>query len=129
MLPQADMNHLAERGLEHSVQTDSGMTCVVLPNWEVPPGYQQTHTDLLLRLAPGYPDVPPDMWWCSPALTFANGAQPQATEVTETYLGRSWQRWSRHFPQPSHWRSGVDGLESYLARVRAEMARSVRVAA
>lgn len=129
MLPAVDTNFLTERGLRHSVQEDGGMICVLFPDWRVPAGYQQAQTDLLLRLAPLYPDVPPDMWWCSPALVRLDGTLPQATEVTEHYLGRSWQRWSRHFLQPGHWQPGVDSLESYLARIRAEMTRSVGRAA
>ena len=46
----------------------------------------------------------------------------QAAEVAENHLGRAWQRWSRHF-QPGQWRSGVDGLESYLALIRRELIR------
>jgi hypothetical protein len=126
MLPTSDTNFLADRGLSHSVQEDGGMICVLFPNRRVPEGYRQAETDLLLRLSPGYPDVPPDMWWCDPALVLLDGSQAQATEVRERYFGRNWQRWSRHFVQPGQWRSGVDGLESYLARIRGEMTRSAR---
>lgn len=129
MLPAVDVNYLTERGLRHFVQQDGGMICVLFPDWRVPEGYRQTHTDLLLRLSPGYPDVPPDMWWCDPGLVLLNGSLPQATEVTEQHLGRNWQRWSRHFNQPGLWRSGIDTLESYLARIRAEMRRSAGKAA
>jgi hypothetical protein len=128
MLPPHDKAFLEDRQIAHTVQPESGMICLVFHAWSVPPGYQQTETDLLLRLASGYPDVPPDMWWCAPGLVLADGTRPQATEVTETYLGRSWQRWSRHF-QANQWQSHLDGLESYLARVRGEMIRSARRAA
>lgn len=128
MLPPHDMAFLADRAIAHTIQPERGMICVVIQSWPVPPGYQQAETDLLLRLASGYPDVPPDMWWCDPALVLVNGKRPQATESTEAYLGRNWQRWSRHF-QPNQWQSHLDGLESYLARVRGEMIRSARRAA
>ena len=128
MLPSDDMGFLNDREIAHTLHQEGGMVCVVLQSWPVPPGYNQTETDLLLRLAPGYPDVPPDMWWCDPPLTLSDGTQPQATELTESYLGRTWQRWSRHF-QANQWQSHVDGLESYLARVRGEIARSARRAA
>ena len=126
MLPPTDTSFLAERGIAHSIHVDGGMTCVIFPGWRVPVGYRQSETDLLLRLAPGYPDLPPDMWWCEPALVLLDGTAPEATQVTESYLGRNWQRWSRHFMQPGQWKPGVDGLQSYLARVRAEMTRSAR---
>ena len=44
--------------------------------------------------------------------------------VMEHYLGRSWQRWSRHL-LPGQWRSGVDGVESYLVLIRQDLTRSV----
>jgi E2/UBC family protein E len=128
MLPSDDTAFLNDRKITHTLHQEGGMICVVLRSWPVPSGYGQTETDLLLRLAPGYPDVPPDMWWCDPPLILADGTRPQATEVTESYLGRTWQRWSRHF-QTNQWQSHVDGLESYLARVRGEIARSARRAA
>ena len=129
MLPTPDLDYLIMRHPAHSVLEDAGMICVLIPNWRVPQGYQQDQTDLLLRLSPGYPDVAPDMWWCDPGLVLANGGAPEATQSVEPYLGRMWQRWSRHFLQPGQWRSGVDSLESYLAKVRAEMVRTSRQAA
>ncbi len=125
-LPPTDSALLADRGISHSVALDGGMTCVVFPNWSVPPGFDRDTADLLVRLPNGYPDVPPDMWWFFPAVKLADGRVAQATEVIERHLGRDWQRWSRHF-QPGQWRSGIDGLESYLALIRYELSRSAGV--
>jgi hypothetical protein len=124
-LPPDDAAFLAERGIVHTAQIDAGMICVVLPDWPVPLGYNRQVVDLLLRLPAGFPDVPPDMWWVDPALTLADGRVIEATQSTEVYLGRSWQRWSRHFT-PGQWQPGTDNLESFLARIRGEMARSAR---
>lgn len=129
MLPTTDTAYLTDRYPNHSIVEDAGMICVLVPNWKVPAGYQQDQTDLLLRLSPGYPDVPPDMWWCRPSLVLQNGGAPEATQVTEQYLGRAWQRWSRHFLQPGQWRSGIDSLESYFVKIRSEMLKSARQAA
>jgi hypothetical protein len=98
------------------------MTCVVFPGWALPPGYDRASADLLVRLPAGYPDLPPDMWWFDPAVKLPNGSTPPATQATEGYLGRQWQRWSRHF-QAGQWKSGIDGLESYLALIRQELLR------
>lgn len=98
------------------------MLCVVLPGFELPAGYDRAHSDLLIRLNPGYPDVPPDMWWFEPAIRRADGKPIEATEHHETYLGRSWQRWSRHF-NGGQWRSGLDTLESFIALIRRELIR------
>jgi hypothetical protein len=124
MLPESDLEVLQRRGLSYEVVSEAGTTCVVFPAWLLPTGYSLPSADLLIRLQAGYPDLPPDMWWFSPAIQFANGGTIQATEVIEQHLGRPWQRWSRHL-QPMQWQSGVDGLESYLALVGIELKRCV----
>src|SRR5690349_1751622 len=95
-LPASDIDYLNDRGIPHNVVSEAGMTCVVFPQWPLPPGFDQAAADLLLRLSPGYPDVNPDMWWFNPPVKLANGQALPATEVVEQYLGRPWQRWSRH---------------------------------
>ena len=123
-LPEIDVAYLGERGIVHEIVVDSGMTCVVMPQWPLPRGFDRDESDLLIRLSPGYPDVPPDMWWFSPPVHLANGQDLPATNAVEGYLGRSWQRWSRHF-SGGQWQSGVDGLESFLALIRQNLERSV----
>jgi hypothetical protein len=123
-LPERDVNYLAERGLASEITTDQGMTCLVVKDWPLPTGLSPRQVDMLLRLAPGYPDIPPDMWWFCPQVTCGTGNSIQGTQVTEGYLGRTWQRWSRHLPA-GVWRSGVDGLESFFAVIRADVASCV----
>ena len=126
-LPQTDITCLTEKGIEHRVEDESGMTCVVLPQWPLPRGFDRDSSELLLRLQPGYPDVAPDMWWFSPPVHLANGEKLPATDAVEVHLGREWQRWSRHFNN-GQWKSGIDGIESFLALIRQELERSVPAA-
>lgn len=127
-LPASDTAYLAARAIEHHVTIEAGMICVVIPKYQLPPGLSVEQADLLLRLNPGFPDVPPDMWWFDPPVLRADGAALAATQVTETHVGRSWQRWSRHL-NAGQWRPGIDGLESYLALLRLELQRSALKAA
>lgn len=125
MLPSTDQGFLAERDITHEMRVEAGMTCVVLPGWSLPAGYDRQSVDLLVRLPAGYPDLPPDMWWFDPPVRLATGATVPATEATEQHLGRTWQRWSRHF-QPGQWKSGIDGLESFIALIREELTRCAK---
>lgn len=120
MLPPIDQECLQARAPGSTVNLDGGMICVVLPAFQLPAGFTVESADLLLRLPPGYPDVAPDMWWFAPAVLRADARAIPATEHHEAYLGRTWQRWSRHL-NPGQWRSGIDSLESYLAIVRKEL--------
>jgi hypothetical protein len=119
-LPTDDEAYLTERKFSYSVQVEANMTCVVLKDFALPNGYEPDSSDLLLRLSPGYPDVPPDMWWFSPPVRLRQGPSIPATEQMENHLGRSWQRWSRHF-NAGQWRSGVDSLESFIALIRKDL--------
>lgn len=121
-LPETDLVQLAERGEAYEISSDANMICVVIRNFRLPEGYETTQSDLLLRLNPGYPDVPPDMWWFDPPVRLTAGRVIPATDCTEQYLGHSWQRWSRHFG-PGQWRSGIDSLETFLALIRGELQR------
>ena len=123
-LPELDATYLNERDIAHEIILESGMICVILHQWPLPKGLDHDAADLLVRLNPGYPDVQPDMWWFSPAVRRTDGQELPNTNVVESYLGRTWQRWSRHFSS-GQWRSGIDGLESYLALIRQDLERGV----
>jgi Prokaryotic E2 family E len=115
---EQDQTFLDSLGLTHTVEVADGFVNLVLADFPTP-GLDPDTVDLLLRLPFGFPDATPDMYWVSPALT-ANRSAIAGTEVTETYVGRSWQRWSRHIG--GQWRPGVDNLETYLAYVRRALA-------
>src|SRR5258708_5149740 len=125
MLLPEDEAYLKRIGNDHSVEPEAGFVCVVIKNYRLPSGYAIPQTDLLIRLPGGFPDAPPDMWWCSPEVRLISGAYAPNTEANENHLGRQWQRWSRHF-QPGQWSPGRSGLESYLATVRGDFEKWVR---
>ena len=120
MLPSEDRAFLSRAFPGFSDQEENQMWCVVLPGFRLPEGLTEPAADLLLRLAPGYPDIPPDMWWFNPAVRRIDGRGIPQTQVVEQYLDRTWQRWSRHLPAGA-WRPGIDGLEAYLTLVRREL--------
>ena len=122
MLPESDLAFLKARNLSYSANAEGGMVAVIVQDWQVPPGYDRTESDLLIRLPVGYPDVQPDMWWFDPPVRLPSGGPIPATDSIEAYGSRQWQRWSRHFAA-GQWKSGIDGLESYLALIYSELAR------
>lgn len=127
-LPATDHHYLQTEQITYRAFEDAGMLCVLFEAFPMPAGLSADHVDVLLRLAPLYPDAAPDMWWVSPALTDENGTVIPGTEVTEKYCGRSWQRWSRHL-DPTMWRAGVDGLHTFVALLRNELTKAARPAA
>jgi hypothetical protein len=125
VLPSYDQAFLEERYPGWSQVQEGGMLCVLLPNFLLPPGFTVDAANLLIRLSPGYPDLPPDMWWFEPFICRRDGATIEQTNCHEVYLGRVWQRWSRHL-NPGHWRPGVDSLESYMSLVNSQLALAAR---
>lgn len=122
MLSEADEHSLQEHGFRYAIETDANMTCLTISAYKLPNGYDHTEADLLLRLDPGFPDTPPDMWWFSPAIKLSDGRAVRATNNTESYLGRDWQRWSRHL-NSGDWTPGNDNLASFLAVISQDLLR------
>ena len=124
MLLPTDEAHLQTKGYDYEVLSDQGMICVLIRNFSLPPGYDRTNTDLLLRLPQGFPDAQPDMFWCDPPIRAAStGNYPQAAASIEQYMGRSWQRFSRHLAAGA-WKPGIDTLRSFLTLVISELKRA-----
>jgi hypothetical protein len=122
VLAEADAAFLTKRGYAFEASLEGGMICLVIKDFELPHGYQPAMVDLLLRLPVQFPEVSPDMFWMDPSVTYEGGVVPPAADLREPYLGRTWQRWSRHFGA-SLWRPGVDDLRSYLRLIRTTLER------
>jgi len=116
MLRDADRLVLDDLRLAYEVDSDGTFTAIVLKDFPLPTGLQPQNVDLLVRLPPGFPDAGPDMFWTVPRVTTTAGAVIAGTEAQETYVSRTWQRWSRHIG--NQWRPGIDNLATYLAYIR-----------
>lgn len=129
MLPPEDQQFLEGKGYVWTTYPEAGWLCVVIKDYRLPQGYVPQTTDLMLRLPPGFPDAAPDMWWCDPRVVLARTSAPiTGAEASETHLGRSWQRFSRHF-QPGEWRPGKSGVQSFMALIRKVLVMSAEQAA
>lgn len=114
-LPEADRRYLDSHGVAAEVVNEGGHTGVVL-RLLLPSGKFNDHVaDVLVILPPGYPDVAPDMFYCDPWLTLlAAGRYPTCADQPYAFIGRNWQRWSRH---NTNWRPGIDGLHTMIKRI------------
>ncbi len=124
LLPDNDIEYLKSKGLDFEAQLEHNMISLVVKRFTLPAGYQPSEVDLLLRLPVQFPQAPPDMFWTDPVISYTNGGVPSQTQAREHYMGRSWQRWSRHFGQ-SQWRPGTDDLRSYLRLIRSTLEREI----
>lgn len=121
-LPVRDVKFLNERQLNWEVLPDpQGAACLVIKGFDVSGGgFSPTTIDLMIRIPQQYPMTPLDMWYCDPPIRIAaTGQFAVATEVIESHIGRSWQRFSRHLG--GSWRPGLDGLRSFFAHIQREL--------
>ena len=117
-LPSSDRLYLEEKLDSYKEVNDGARNGLIITDFKVPEGkYSVSYSSLMIIIPQGYADVPPDMFYFSPALTLMSSkSYPAQADVFESIFGQNWQRWSRHADQ-SAWRGGVDGIHSYIQRV------------
>jgi hypothetical protein len=121
VLPEADTAFLAEKGYKYQLTLDRGVVHLVIADFAFPEAYSPRSAELLIRILPGYPNSQLDMFWTIPDVVLAKGGYPAACTHKETHLGRSWQRWSRHWQV--EWKPGVDNLRSFISAIVRELAK------
>ena len=122
LIPKGDEDFLAEKGFNYELVQAGTEVHLILNNWPFPISYMPRSASILVRILPGYPLTPIDMFYTVPDVRLAgNGAWPQAAEQHEAHGGRTWQRWSRHI----NWRSGVDTIRSFIAAITVEINKGI----
>lgn len=121
-LPEFDREYLESKGYQFDEIVDAGRYGLIIRNYELPNNkYNQSHSDLLILIPQGYPDTRPDMWYFYPAILLTPNNRPaRQTQAVINFEGKSWQRWSRHYPA-NQWRSGIDGIHTYLKKVNTAL--------
>lgn len=123
LLPEPDRDFLKEKGFDFEMHRENNEVLLVIRNHDFPAVYMPRTADLMIVVPAGYPNAPLDMFWTHPDVRLANGGWPVQAEHRQAYRGKSWQRWSRHFQQP--WRPGIDGIKTFIASVRGEIAKGL----
>lgn len=121
-LPEFDRDYLLKKGYQFEEKIDANRNGLILRNWLLPVGkYNLLTSDLLILIPNGYPEVRPDMWYFNPAILLApSNISARQTQANINFEGKAWQRWSRHYPA-NEWRSGVDGIHTYLKKVQTAL--------
>ena len=119
-LPPEDREYLQKKAIdfdEHLEKCDEGeKRGIILKVYQLPEGkFDKSEVEVLIYLPPGYPDAAPDMFYLHPCVRLSgSGREPSQTSARESFGGRQWQRWSRHW---NDWRPGVDGIRTLLMRI------------
>ena len=121
-LPEIDREFLDKKGFDYEVTKVGGELHLVIRDFDFP-AYAPSKANLLIIIPAGYPNAQLDMFWTNPDVKLPNGAWPAQCQHHQEHSGKSWQRWSRHFQQA--WRSGIDGLRTFMASIRAEISKGI----
>ena len=123
VLPSGDREYLVSHSYRFDEITEGSQRGVVIKDHGLPnPKLSEGHADVLILLPNGYPDVPPDMFYCLPWLKLAESDRyPERADNPFQFAGHSWQRWSRHNQE---WRPGKDGIWTMLRRVDRALAEA-----
>ena len=123
VLPSGDREYLISHSYRFDEITEGNQRGVVIKDHGLPnPNLSAGHADVLILLPNGYPDVPPDMFYCLPWLKLAESDRyPERADNPFQFAGHSWQRWSRHNQE---WRPGKDGIWTMLRRVDRALAEA-----
>lgn len=110
-----DEEFLKQNGFVYETHEVGGHLLLVIKDYVLPASYYTPNVvDLMVKIPPGYPMTPLDMFWVHPVVRLVNGnCYPSRADVFEDNLGMRWQRFSRHYK----WRSGIDTLQSHLMAI------------
>lgn len=91
---------------------------LIIDAFQVPAGYQEAESTLMLLVPSGYPGAALDMFYLRPPLHKRNnGTIPALADAT--HFGSTWQRWSRHY----EWNPGDDNVAKHIQYVGYELAK------
>lgn len=123
ILPSKDRRYLSSRALAFEEVVAASTNALVLTQFVLPLGrYDHASASVLIILPPGYPDLPPDMFYVNPWIKLVATQQyARCADQAHEFNGVRWQRWSRH---NNEWRRGVDGIWTMIKRVEHAFAEA-----
>ncbi len=98
---------------------------LVIHDYQVPAGFKPGTVDLALDIPKDYPAAQIDMFYFSPFVCLANGAEIPSTQVREIIDGVTFQGWSRHRNAPSAWDPSTDNVVTHMALVESCMGKEL----
>jgi hypothetical protein len=123
LLPRRDQDYLLSKGVDFAIAQAPDGVHLTIAHFVFPAAYKPIVAALRIVLPPGYDNANPDMFWTQPNVMLRNGQFPLTADYIQPFADGLWQRWSRHFA--TGWRPGIDGIRTYLASIRRELARGL----
>ena len=123
-LPKEDEECLTDGGFRWEAVIEGGVKWLIIPEYDIPAGYNHAVADLALRIPPLYPDEQIDMVYFHPSLALVSGKTIKAL-TPHTLDGKPYQQWSRHRTSANPSRPGLDNICSHLMQVDTWLRREL----
>ena len=125
MIPEdlrRDADTLTKRGFTFEFIEEGQHIYIRFNDFPLPAGvYNMETTDLLIFTTPHYPSAGFDMFWTDQSLTLKDGTVPRQADTMESYLGRSWRRFSYHPNEHTSWNPAEDNVGRYVEYVQQRL--------
>jgi len=120
-----DEIHLNERGLHWETFIEGGRRWLLLRNFLLPEGYNQSAVDIAIDVPATYPRSEIDMFHCFPHLTLKTGRTIGETSGRTAISGQIFQQWSRHLNGQTRWDPTTDSVMTHIAVIEASLLKEV----
>lgn len=124
-LLEKDATYLNALGLTWETYVENTRRWLIIRNYALPEGYNQTSVDIAIDVPASYPDAAIDMFYCRPPLQLTSGASIPQTSCSVPIDGSSFQQWSRHLNGRTRWNPAFDSVITHLAVVEESILREV----
>lgn len=125
MIPEdlrRDAEALTKRDFTFAFIEEGQHIYMLFSDFPLPTGVYNTETtDLLIFTTPHYPCAGFDMFWTDQELTLKDGTVPKQAETMESYLGKTWRRFSYHPHENTPWNPSEDNVGRYIEYVQQRL--------
>jgi hypothetical protein len=93
-----DIAELRAAGLQVELDSDAARFYVIIRSFALPAAYEPNVVDVMVMTDYQYPLSALDMFWTEPHVRCCSGGWPANADQFSDFAGRTWQRWSYHYP-------------------------------
>ena len=109
-------------GKDVEVKAHNGFHWVVIKGVELPAGWNQRSTTIVIKVPPAFPVGAPDCFWADSTLRLASGAMPRSSGMNPDFGGGQTLWFSFHVQK---WNPNRDDLFRYFNVIRNRLEQAV----
>lgn len=118
-LPDEDTQFLDNLGLDWEAIQDGRARGVVLYDFPMPVPFRPDTLNIKINMPQDYTSgAALDMFFTDKHVTRSDGKGIIGLTESTTFYNRKWWQWSRHYPNNTRWRPGINSLATHISYVQ-----------